>query len=84
MVESGRVPGKGRIRSSIEELSGRVSEKSRICASTEKLSERVSEKGRISVSTGKLLNPGMYWEKVESLLVPKNYPNEQLKMVESV
>ena len=36
MVESGRVPGKGRIGTSIENLSPRVPEKGRICVSTEK------------------------------------------------
>ena len=36
MVESGRVPGKGRIRASIEKLSRRVPEKGRISVSTEK------------------------------------------------
>ena len=34
LVESGRVPGKGRIRATIEKLSGRVSEKGRIRVST--------------------------------------------------
>ena len=36
MVESGRVPRKGRILASIEKLSKRVPEKGRICLSTEK------------------------------------------------
>ena len=36
MVVSGRGPGKGRIRATIEKLSGRVSEKVRISVSTEK------------------------------------------------
>ena len=36
MVESGRVPGKGRVRASIEKLSRRVPEKGRISVSTEK------------------------------------------------
>ena len=64
MVESGRVPGKGRIR-----------------ASTEKLSERVSEKGRISVSSENWLNPGEYQEKVESVPLLKNCPDEFQKGV---
>ena len=34
MVESGRVPRKGRIRATIEKLSGRASEKGRINVST--------------------------------------------------
>ena len=36
MVESGRVPGKGRIRASIEKLSRRLPKKGRINVSTEK------------------------------------------------
>ena len=36
MVESGRVPGKGRIHACTAELSGRVGEKGRISVSTEK------------------------------------------------
>ena len=36
MVESPRVPGKGRIRATIEKLSGPVSEKGRISVSTRK------------------------------------------------
>ena len=36
MVESGRVPGKGRIPASIEELSERVPERGRISVTTEK------------------------------------------------
>ena len=36
MVESGRVPGKGRIRANIEKLSRRLPKKGRISVSTEK------------------------------------------------
>ena len=64
MVEPGRVPGKGRIRASIEELSERVSKNGRIKVSTEKWknpgeyrekveSGWVSGKGRICASTEK-------------------------------
>ena len=55
MVESGRVPGKGRICASIEKLFERVLEKGRISVSTEKWSNpgKYPEKGRISVSTEK-------------------------------
>ena len=67
MVESGRVPGKGRIHAPVEKLFGRV-----------------SEKGRISVSTGIWLNPGEYREKVESVPLLKNCPDEHRKTVESV
>ena len=56
MVESGRVPGKGRIRATIEKLSTRVSEKGRISVSTGKMkeSERVPRKGRIHTTIEKL------------------------------
>ena len=64
--------------------SGRVQGKGRIRSSTEKLSGRVPKNNRISVSTGKLENPGEYWEKVESVRVPKNCSDEYLKMLESV
>ena len=37
MVESGRVPGEGRLRATIEKLPGRVSEKGRISVSTRNL-----------------------------------------------
>ena len=100
MVESGRVPGKVRIRASTQKLFGRVSKngriseyrkmvesgrvpgKGRIRASTEKLSGRVPDKGRISLSTQKWLNPGEYREKVDSVRVPKNCPDEYLTRVE--
>ena len=39
MVESGRVPGIGRIRTTIEKLSRQVSEKRRISVSIEKMVE---------------------------------------------
>ena len=58
--------------------------KGRNCGSTEKLSERVPENGRISVSTKKRQNPGEDWLKVETVRVPKKYPDEYLNMVESV
>ena len=64
--------------------SERVSGKGRIRATIDKLSGRVSEKGRISVSTGNWYNLGEYWEKVESVRVPKIYPDEYQKRVESV
>ena len=64
--------------------SGRVPGKGGIHASTEKLSGRVPKNGRISVSTRILLNPGEYREKVESVRVPKNCPDEYPKMVELV
>ena len=102
MVEYVRVPGKARIRASIEKLSRRVPEKGRICMST--------ENGGIRPSTGtrynpceyrktfpasnekwsnlseyrEMLNPGEYREKVESVRVSKNCPEEYRKMLESV
>ena len=78
MVESGRVPGKGRICASIEKLSrqvpkkvesGQVPGKGRIRASIEKLPRQLPKKGRISMSTAKWQNPGQYREKVHSVRV---------------
>ena len=65
-------------------VSGRVLGKGCIRATVEKLSVRVSEKDKISVSTGKWLNPGEYREKVESMPLFKNYPDEFRKRVESL
>ena len=84
MVESGRVSGKGRIRTSIEKQSGRLPKYGRIRESTEKLPGRIPKNGRMSVSTAKWTNPCEYWEKVESMQVPKNCLYEYRKMVESV
>ena len=67
MVESGRVPGKGRIR-----------------ATNQKLAGRVSKNGRFGVSTRNWYNPGEYREKVDSVRVPKNCPDEYRKRLESV
>ena len=49
MVESGRVPGKGRIQASIENLSGGVPKNGRISVSTEK--RRNSEEYRENVES---------------------------------
>ena len=64
--------------------SRQVPGKGRIHATIEKLSGRVSEKGRINESTRKWLNPGEYWEKVESVPLLKNCPDEFRKRVESM
>ena len=52
--------------------------------STGKLSLRVRKNDIIGVSTKKLLNPGEFREKVESVRVSENCPDEYRKMVESV
>ena len=65
MVESGRLPGNGRIRASIEKVYGRAREKGLISVRTEKWknpgeywkkveSGRVPGKGRIHADTKKL------------------------------
>ena len=61
----------------------RLSGKWRIRASTEKLFEPVPKNGRIRVSIRKWENPGDYFEKVEFVRVPRNFPGEYQKMVES-
>ena len=64
--------------------SKRVLGKARIRPSTEKLFERYSKAGTICVSTQKWENAGEYREKVESVRVSKNCPEEYRKRVESV
>ena len=56
MVESGRVPGKGRVPTSIEKLSQRIQEMGRIYVSTDKMVEsgQVRGTGRIPASIEKL------------------------------
>ena len=44
----------------------------------------VEKNSRISVSARKLLNPSDYPQKVESVRVLKNCPDQYAKMVESV
>ena len=64
--------------------SGGILGKGRIRTSIEKVSRREPEKGRISVSTEKWLNPGEYWEMVESVRVSTTCRGEYRKKVESV
>ena len=68
MLESVLVPGKGRIRASIEKLSRREYQK-RVESVT------VLKNG---------INPGEYREKVDPVRVWKNCPDEYRKRVESV
>ena len=80
MVESGRVPGKGRTPASIEKLPRQVPEKGRIYVSTEKWyntgehrkkvkSERVFK--TVSANTGKGSNLCEYQKMIESGRVPR-------------
>ena len=62
--------------------SGRVQGKGRIRANTKKLSGQVPKNGRISASTGKMYIPDEYREKVESVRLLKNSPDENRKIVE--
>ena len=64
--------------------SGGVPGKGIIRSSTEKLFERIPKNGRISVSNEKGYNPGEYRDKVESVPLLKNCPDEFRKSVESV
>ena len=79
MAESGRVPGKRRIRASIEKLSRRVLENGRICVSTEnwqnpgEYHEKVNPceyRKRVLTSTGKGLDLCQYRKMGESGRVP--------------
>ena len=72
MVESGRVPGKVRIRASIEKMSGRVMKKGRNSVSIEKWYIpceywQKEESMRISKNC-----PGEFRKRVESVRVAKN------------
>ena len=72
MAESGSVPGKCRIRGSVEKLSQRVLEKGRISVSTEKGKNPGEYREKVeSVRVSKNC-PGEYRKRVESLSVPKN------------
>ena len=67
MAESGRVPGKGRIRASIEKLSRRVLEKGRIYVSNENwsnLSDYLEKVESVRVSKN---FPVEYEKRVESV-----------------
>ena len=73
-VESGRVPGKGRIRASIEKLSRRVSERVE--------SVTVSKNGRIRASTEKRKNGYEYGKTVPTSTGKRSNLCEYRKMVE--
>ena len=67
MVQSGRVPGIGRIPTSVEKLSRRVPKNGRICVSTEKwknMGEYWEELESVRVSKNCL---GEHWKMVESV-----------------
>ena len=67
LVESGGVPGKARIGTSIEKLSRRVPEKGQISVSTEKwknLGEYLEKLESVRVSKN---SPGEYRKRVESV-----------------
>ena len=90
MVESGRVPGKGRIKASIEKLFRGVPKNGRISVSTEKWKNRGEYRAKIE-SVRVLKNcpdeyrkPGEYLKKVESEQISKNCPEDYKKNVESV
>ena len=80
----GRVPEKGAISVRTEKMVefGRVPPKARIRPSIGKLFGRVPEQSPISVRIEKWLNPGEYREKLESVRVPKNSPDDYLTRVE--
>ena len=79
MVESGRVPGKGRVSTSIEKLSQRIQKMGRIYVSTDKMVEsgQVPGTGRIPASIEKLsrrvLEKGRVYGSIEKLWNPGEY-----------
>ena len=72
MVESGRVPGKGRIRASIEKLSGRVLKDGRIIVSIGKWSNLGEYREKVEFVRVSKNFPGEYRKRVESVWVSKN------------
>ena len=67
MVESWRLPGKGRIRTSVEKLSRGVPEKGRLCVSTEKWYNMGEYREKVeSVRVSKTF-PDEYQKRVESM-----------------
>ena len=71
MVESGIVPGKNRILTSIEKLSRRVSEKGRICVRTKKWYNMNEYQEKVEFLRVSKHYPGEYRKRVESVWVPK-------------
>ena len=72
MVESGRVPGKGRIRTSIEKLSRRASEQGRICVSTEIWLNPGEYREKVEFVRVSKNCTHEYQIRVESVRIPKN------------
>ena len=72
MVESGRVPGEGRLRATFEKLPGRVSEKDRISVSTRNLENPGEHQEKVE-SVPLLKNcTDEFRKRVESMRVPEN------------
>ena len=70
MVESRRVPGKGRILVSIEKLSKRVPKNGQICVSTEKWSNMGEYHEKVESVRDSKICPDEYRKMVESGRVP--------------
>ena len=75
MVESGRVPGKGRIRATIEKLSWIVPEKGRISVSTEKWWNPDEYREKVESVCGPLPDPP---DRRDSLLKEKKENEKKL------
>ena len=72
MVESGRVPGKGRINASSEKLSGRVPKNGRISVSTGKWLNPGEYLEKVESVRGLKNCSDEYRRMVESVSVPEN------------
>ena len=72
MVESGRVPGKGRIIASIEKLSRRVLKKGQIYESSEKRWNPGDYREKVEFVRVSKNCPNDYRKNVESVWLPKN------------
>ena len=67
MPESGSVPGKGRIRASVEKLSRGVPEKGPICVSTEKCQNQGQYRENLESVRVSKNYPGEYQKRIESV-----------------
>ena len=72
MAESGSVPGKGIIRTSVEKLSRGVLEKGRLCGSTVKWHHPGQYREKVESLQVSKIYPGKYRKTVKSVGTPKN------------
>ena len=72
MAKFVRVPGKGRVRATIEKVSRRVSEEATISVSTEKWINPCEYRGKVESLQASKKYPDDYRKRVQSVCVPNN------------